>query len=51
MLSLFTDFENFSVFKPAERHEKTLNDMIDQIVAWGKALHRVRNEAPGDPNN
>src|SRR4051794_39987048 len=25
MLSLFTDFENFSVFKPAARHENSVN--------------------------
>src|SRR5918911_3293206 len=31
MLSLFTDFENFSVFKPADRHEKSVNDMLDQV--------------------
>jgi len=28
-LSIFTDFENFSVFKPAQAHEKYVNDMID----------------------
>ena len=33
-LSLFTDFENFSVFKPAAQHEKSVNAMLDQLVAW-----------------
>jgi len=42
MLSLFTDFENFSVFKPAERHEQVLSDMIGQVVSWGTALKAVR---------
>jgi NAD(P)H-dependent FMN reductase len=42
MLSLFTDFENFSVFKPAAFHEKSVNDMLDQVIAWGKALKALR---------
>src|SRR5918993_3955199 len=28
LLSLHTDFENFSVFKPAARHEKSANEMF-----------------------
>jgi NAD(P)H-dependent FMN reductase len=44
MLSLFTDFENFSVFKPATMHEKNLNAMIDQVVAWGEAMKSVRKK-------
>jgi NAD(P)H-dependent FMN reductase len=42
MLSLFTDFENFSVFKPAERHAQVLSDMIGQVISWGTALKSVR---------
>lgn len=42
MLSLFTDFENFSDFKPALHHEKTLNDMLDQLVTWSNALQKLR---------
>jgi NAD(P)H-dependent FMN reductase len=41
-LSLFTDFENFSKFKPAEMHAKTLGTMLDQLVAWGQAMKSVR---------
>ncbi len=41
-LSLFTDFENFSTFKPAEHHEKTVNTMLDQVVSWSGALKTVR---------
>jgi NAD(P)H-dependent FMN reductase len=37
-LSLFTDFENYSIFKPAPHHEAILNNMIDQVIAWGTAL-------------
>jgi NAD(P)H-dependent FMN reductase len=37
-LSLFTDFENYSVFKPAPFHEKKVNALIDQVIHWGMAL-------------
>ncbi|MDQ4101822.1 MAG: NAD(P)H-dependent oxidoreductase [Thermoproteota archaeon] len=43
-LSLFTDFENFTKFKPASYHEKSFNDMIDQVVAWGNALKDLRTK-------
>jgi NAD(P)H-dependent FMN reductase len=43
LLSLFTDFENYSVFKPAPMHESTLNTMLDQLVKWATALKSVRN--------
>jgi NAD(P)H-dependent FMN reductase len=42
MLSLHTDFENFSVFKPAARHEASVNAMLDQLIAWGGALKTLR---------
>ncbi len=41
-LSLFTDFENFSVFKPSPHHEASLNTVIDQVIAWGSALKPLR---------
>jgi NAD(P)H-dependent FMN reductase len=41
-LSLFTDFENFSTFKPAPTHEASVNIMLDQVVAWGSALKTLR---------
>jgi len=41
-LSLFTDFENFSVFKPAAQHEQSVNAMLDQVIAWGGALRTLR---------
>jgi NAD(P)H-dependent FMN reductase len=43
-LSLFTDFENFSVFKPAPYHDKSVSDMLDQVIAWGGALKSLRNK-------
>jgi NAD(P)H-dependent FMN reductase len=41
-LSLFTDFENFSTFKPAARHDSAMKAMLDQLVAWGTAMRTVR---------
>jgi NAD(P)H-dependent FMN reductase len=43
-LSLFTDFENFSIFKPATLHETSVNTMLDQVIAWGSALKTLRKE-------
>lgn len=43
-LSLFTDFENFTIFKPAPMHEKSVNAMLDQVTAWGGALKTLRNK-------
>jgi NAD(P)H-dependent FMN reductase len=43
-LSLYTDFENFSTFKPAPMHEKSVNVMLDQVIAWGTALKTLRKE-------
>jgi NAD(P)H-dependent FMN reductase len=43
MLSLFTDFENMSAFKPAERQEKAVNAMLNQVIAWGAALKPLRS--------
>jgi NAD(P)H-dependent FMN reductase len=41
-LSLFTDFENFSVFKPAAHQERTVHAMLDQVISWGGALKTLR---------
>src|SRR6476659_5956565 len=38
LLSMFTDFESFRVFKPGPQHEKSVNAMFDQVVAWSSAL-------------
>ena len=43
-LSLFTDFENFATFKPDPRHEKSVNAMLDQLLAWGDALRPLRKK-------
>ncbi len=41
-LNLFTDFENFTKFNPNPQHEQTLNQMIDQVMVWAKALKTLR---------
>ena len=43
-LSLFADFENYTVFKPDPRHEKSVNAMLDQLIAWGGALKSLRQK-------
>src|SRR6266581_235790 len=45
LLSMYTDFENFSVFKPDSRKETSVNDMLDQLIAWGGALKTLRKKA------
>ena len=40
--SLFYDFENYSDFKPQDRHKDLLDEMIDQVISWGTALQQVR---------
>ncbi|MDN3354045.1 NAD(P)H-dependent oxidoreductase [Actinomadura sp. DC4] len=44
-LSLFTDFENFSVFKPGEHQRPVLDTTLDQVVAWSEALAPLRAAA------
>ncbi|MCM3764915.1 NADPH-dependent FMN reductase [Neobacillus niacini] len=41
-LSLFTDFENMSVFTPQELHNANVNAMLEEVVAWSGALKTVR---------
>lgn len=41
--SLMTDFENMSVFKPADYHADNANAMLDQVLSWSRALKAVRS--------
>ncbi|MEK3853843.1 NADPH-dependent FMN reductase [Cytobacillus sp. FSL H8-0458] len=41
-LSLFTDFENGTVFKPQDLHLDNVIAMIDQVVSWSGALKTIR---------
>lgn len=43
-LSFFTDFENFSVFKPGAHQERAVNTMLDQVIGWGGALKLFRQQ-------
>jgi NAD(P)H-dependent FMN reductase len=44
VLSLMTEFENFSVFKPGEYNVAALDTLLDQVVAWSRALAPLRAE-------
>jgi len=44
MLSLFTDFEDMSVFKLDPRHEAEVHTMLDQVIAWADALKPLRQK-------
>jgi NAD(P)H-dependent FMN reductase len=44
LLSMFTDFESYSVFKPDSRHEKSVNAVFDQVIAWSGALKALREK-------
>ncbi|OCA91908.1 NADPH-dependent FMN reductase [Pseudobacillus wudalianchiensis] len=41
-LSLFTDFENGTDFKPKEVQESSVNQMLDQVIPWATALKTIR---------
>src|SRR3954462_13798503 len=41
-LSLFTDFENGTDFKPQDLHLNNVNAMLDQVIAWSGALKTLR---------
>jgi NAD(P)H-dependent FMN reductase len=43
-LSLFTDFENFTAFKPRPQQEKSVGAMLDQVIAWSGALKQLREK-------
>ena len=44
-LSLLTEFENFSVFKPGDYNVGTLNTLLDQVIARSTALAPLRQRA------
>jgi NAD(P)H-dependent FMN reductase len=43
--SMYTDFENWSVFKPTSTPVSHLPTLLDQLVVWSRAMQRVREEA------
>ena len=44
-LSVITEFENFSTFKPGDYNVAALNTLLDQVVAWSAALAPLRTPA------
>jgi hypothetical protein len=38
VLSLSTDFENFTVFKPGDRNTAVLDTVLDQVVVWFSSI-------------
>ncbi|WP_037600028.1 NADPH-dependent FMN reductase [Streptacidiphilus rugosus] len=40
--SLFSDFENFSVFKPGPQHDDAAIALFDQLESWTSALKTTR---------
>jgi len=45
LLSMWTDFEHFTTFKPHPQHEKSVEIVLNQVVAWGGALKELRTAA------
>lgn len=45
MLSLYSDFENFTIFKPHEHHDKAVHAVADEVIAWGAAMKGLREGA------
>ncbi|MBD8036360.1 NAD(P)H-dependent oxidoreductase [Solibacillus sp. A46] len=41
-LSLFTDFENGTTFKPKDVQVDSVNQMLDQVIPWATALKTIR---------
>ncbi|MFC8511767.1 NADPH-dependent FMN reductase [Streptomyces sp. NPDC057257] len=44
-LTLATDFENYSVFKPGAHQLSQLNTLFDEVIAWSVALAGLREPA------
>ena len=45
LLSLITDFEHLSTCTPAPRKEWDVHTMLDQVIAWSRALTTVRSQS------
>ena len=48
-LSLLTEFENFSVFRPGDYNRAALDTLLDQVIAWSTALAPLRQPAAAVP--
>ncbi|MET8451123.1 NADPH-dependent FMN reductase [Streptomyces sp. NPDC005209] len=45
-LSLLTDFEKHTTFKPGDQHVAALDTLLDHVVAWSTALAPLRAASP-----
>ena len=43
LLPLATDFENYSTFRPRPERSEQLATLLDQLVAWSRALKTLRS--------
>jgi NAD(P)H-dependent FMN reductase len=41
-LSLFTDFENFTVLTPGAHQAQALEVLLEEVIAWSEALASLR---------
>ncbi|HEV3094923.1 MAG TPA: hypothetical protein VGY30_10465 [Solirubrobacteraceae bacterium] len=48
-LSLITELEGYSVFKPGDYNLAALDTTLDQVVAWSDALSALRLTLPPQP--
>ena len=44
-LSMWTDFESFTTFRPTLEHEKSLGKVLDEVLAWAGALKSLRSQS------
>lgn len=47
-LSLAADWENFTTFNPLKAHQRSVTAMLDQVIAWSRALAPLRTP-PAEP--
>jgi NAD(P)H-dependent FMN reductase len=47
-LSLITDFENFTEFKPGPYQAHALNTLFGEVIAWSQALAPLRHITQAD---
>ncbi|MDO4431915.1 MAG: NAD(P)H-dependent oxidoreductase [Aerococcaceae bacterium] len=40
--NLYTDFEQFSTFKPAAVHEATVKNLVNEVALWATAMKTIR---------
>lgn len=43
-VSIITEFEDFRIFKPASYQVQLVNNMLDQVISWGRALKLLRTQ-------